>query len=105
MNREQWITAYRNARLQRRRDWWTAAERDVVADAFRLHGKLEARGARGGPGGRRAAVWAFAAIALFAAALTLWRMEPGERRGDVIQVSVPAASAPAQATSPRSIAS
>jgi len=49
------------------------------------------------PGARRSAVWAFAALAMIAAAVAVWRAPASERQGAALAVSVPAASSPAAA--------
>ncbi len=59
----------------------------------RMQSKSEPRSAR--PAVRRRAAWAFVVLAVVAATLTFWRVQPGEQRGETLAVSVPAASSPA----------
>ncbi len=95
MNRQEWTSAYRSARLDRRRDPVLAACDAAVeseAPARRL-------------GLRRTAAWAFTLVAVLGAALAVGRIAPGEQRGETIAVSVPAASTPAAAESPSSVRS
>ena len=95
MNRQQWTSAYRSARLHRRRDPVLAA-RDAAATSETPVRSL---------GLRRTAAWAFTLVAVLGAALAFGRIAPSEQRGEVIAVSVPAASTPAAAESPTPVQS
>ena len=80
MNRMQWKSEHRSARLGRVRG----------SAPFPGEGDAAPR-----PGIRRRAAWAFVGLAVAAAVLAFWRVQPGEQRGETLAVSVPAASSPA----------
>ena len=82
MNRMQWKSEHRSARLGRGHG------------PEPLAGEADTRGLPR-PGVRRRAAWAFAGLAVVAAVLAFWRVQPGEHRGEALAVSVPAASSPA----------
>ena len=92
MNRMQWKSEYRSARLGRQRGGasFTDADDDHIIP---------------GLGIRRRAAWAFVGLAVMAATLAFWRIQPGEQRGAALAVSVPAASSPAADTGPAAIQS
>jgi hypothetical protein len=92
MNRTQWKSEYRSARLGRRRG---TEGLDLLGDGSSL--RL--------PGMRRRAAWAFVGLAMVAATLAFWRAEPGAQRGEALAVSVPAASSPAADEGPSAIRS
>ncbi len=93
MDRVQWKSAHRSQRLARRRD--------AVSDAH----DLDREGALRLPTVRRRAVWALAGVAVIAATLAFWRVQPGEQRGETLAVSVPAASSPAANAGPATVQS
>ena len=82
MNRMQWKSEHRSARLGRNQGY----------GPFR--GAADA-GVLPRPTVRRRAAWAFLGLAVVAATLAFWRVQPGEQRGETLAVSVPAASSPA----------
>ncbi len=84
MNRVQWRSEHRSARLGRRRDG-AACLGSAAADERIAPARLM----------RRRAVWAVVGVAVMAGALAFWRVQPGEQRGEALAVSVPAASSPA----------
>ena len=88
MNRMQWRSEHRSARLGRHRG---SASFAAVDDDHLIPGL---------PGTRRRAAWAFVGLAVIAAALVFWRVQPGEQRGAALAVSVPAASSPAADAGP-----
>jgi len=90
MDRVQWKSAHRSARLGRRRGVEPGGMSDVVVSL---------------PGMRHRAAWAFVGLAVVAAALTFWRVQPGEERGQALAVSVPAASSPAADAGPSTVRS
>ena len=92
MNREQWRSARRSARLDQRRG-------SAVGIAYDVSPLAEAGGA---PSLRRKAAWAFTLVAVLGAALAFWRIAPSDQHGEGIAVSVPAASTPAAAEGPSS---
>jgi hypothetical protein len=55
------------------------------------------------PNARRSAAWAFAALAIIAAAVAVWHAPPQIRQGDAL--GVPAASSPAADAGPPAIQS
>jgi hypothetical protein len=92
MNRMQWKSDYRSARLGRHRGGASFAHAD---DDQILPG----------PGMRRRAAWAFVGLAMMAATLAFWRIQPSEQRGEALAVSVPAASSPAADAGPAAVQS
>ena len=88
MNRMQWRSEHRSARIGRRRGDASFAEADEAAAIHSL------------PGMRRRAAWAFVGLMVMAATLAFWRVQPGEQRGEALAVSVPAASSPAADAGP-----
>ena len=93
MNRMQWKSEHRSARLAGRRS----------AESFAGFGGDDA-GFR--PlGMRRRAAWAFVGLAMVAAVLAFWRVQPGDQRGEALAVSVPAASSPAADAGPSAVRS
>ena len=82
MNRMQWKSEYRSARLGRHRGAACFADEgdDHIIPGLGL---------------RRSAAWAFVGLAVMAATLGFWRIQPSEQRGAALAVSVPAASSPA----------
>ena len=93
MNRVQWKSAHRSQRLGRRREAPSETLELVQGGALRL------------PGVRRRAIWALAGVAMIAATLAFWRVQPGEQRGETLAVSVPAASSPAADAGPATVQS
>jgi len=94
MDRMQWKSTYRSARLGRRREAGPAVGPfDVDGDRLRA------------PGVRRRAAWAFVGLAMMAAALALWRAQPSAQSGEALAVSVPAASSPAADEGPSPVRS
>ncbi len=92
MNRQQWSSVYRSARLDRRRDPVLAA-RDAAASFETPARSFELR---------KSAAWAVTLVAVLGAALAFWHIAPSDQRGEGIAVSVPAASTPAAAEGPSS---
>jgi len=92
MNRAEWRSVHRTARLGRRRNTAPGPYDDELGSAVLASGHRR----------RHSAAWAFTVVALIAATVAFWRIGPGEHRGQALAVNVPAASTPAAAESPSS---
>ncbi len=89
MNRSEWRSVHRTARLGRRRDAGPDLyEHEQASGALAVRHHM-----------RPSAVWAFTVVALIAATVAFWRVAPGQQGGQALAVSVPAASTPAAAES------
>ncbi len=90
MNRTEWRSAHRTARLGRRRDAGPSPyEADLTSGVPAARRRM-----------RHSAAWAFTVVALIAATVAFWRIAPGQQGGQALAVSVPAASTPAAAENP-----
>ncbi len=87
MNRAEWRSVHRTARLGRR----------LHAGAATFDHELDGPAAH--HGARHRAAWAFTLAALVAATVAFWRIAPNDQHGQALAVSVPAASTPAAAES------